>query len=209
MKLKVNIAFVTLATLVFLVIPRVNAAEMPDVTVKNATEEILALLRKNNSLYKKQVTKLFEMVHEKILPYFDFRAMSKLVLGRNWRTAKPEQQQRFTVAFRDLLVRTYATALLKYTNEEIVYLPFHASAGDKKVIVKTKIVSKSGAPDIPLYYSFYFKNEEWKVFDVSIEGVSLVNNYRNVYQEKIRKQGIESVIEQITRDPGTTKKHKS
>ena len=184
---------------------QVNAGEMPNVIVKNATEEILGLLRKNHSIYKKDTTALYKMVHEQIVPYFDFNTMSKLVLGRNWRTANSDQRERFTHAFRDLLIRTYATAILRYTNEKIVYLPFRAKPTDKKVTVKTKVVSKSGAPDVQLNYSFFNKNDAWKVFDVSIEGISLINNYRSVYREKVKKQGLESVIKMIEHDPGKTK----
>lgn len=188
---------------------QVNAGEMPDVIVKNATEEILGILRKNHSIYKKDTAALYKMVHEQIVPYFDFNTMSKLVLGRNWRTANSDQRERFTHAFRDLLIRTYATAILRYTNEKIVYLPFRAKPTDKKVIVKTKVVSKSGAPDVQLNYSFFNKNDTWKVFDVSIEGISLINNYRSVYREKVKKQGLESVIKMIEQDPGQTKSKKT
>ncbi len=185
-----------------------NASEMPDVIVKNATEEILGILRKNHSIYKKDTAALYKMVHKQIVPYFDFNTMSKLVLGRNWRTANSDQRERFTHAFRDLLIRTYATAILRYTNEKIVYLPFRAKPTDKKVVVKTKVVSKSGAPDVQLNYSFFNKNNTWKVFDVSIEGISLINNYRSVYREKVKKQGLESVIKMIEQDPGQTKSTK-
>ena len=185
-----------------------RAADTPDVTVKKATNEILAILRKNKKLYTKDSAALYNMVKTQLSPYFDFHTMSKLVLGRNWRSANTDQRTRFANAFRDLLVRTYAKVILKYTDEEIVYQAFRFKPTDKKAIVKTKVVSKKGAPDIPIHYSFFNKNNVWKVFDVSVEGISLINNYRSVYQEKVTKQGLDSVITMIEKDPGQTKKKK-
>jgi len=112
------------------------------------------------------------------------------------------------VAFRDLLVRTYATALLKYTDEKIELLPYHAQPNDRKVIVKTEIRPGAGGPAIPLYYRFYDNKGQWKVFDVSIDGVSMVTNYRSVYAEKVRKQGLDALIAQIGKENTTDKKTK-
>lgn len=181
----------------------VQAGSGPDKLVYDTTEDILVLLRKNQAVYKKDNNQLYAMVHERILPHFDFRAMSRLVLGQNWRNATEDQRNRFTDAFRDLLVRTYATALLKYTNEKVVYLPYHGKDTDRKVIVKTEVKPNDGGPVIPLYYNFYRKDGVWKVFDVSIEGVSLVTNYRNVYSEKIRKEGLDALIDSIRKDQGS------
>lgn len=180
----------------------------PDKLVRDTTNEILSLLRKNHKTYDRDHKKLYAMVHKKILPHFDFTAMSRMVLARNWRSANEDQRERFTVAFRDLLVRTYATALLKYTNEKVEFLPYHGKSADKKVIVKTEIRPGDGGPVIPLYYRFYNRKGEWKVFDVSIEGVSMVTNYRNVYAEKVRKQGLDALIAQISRENVDDKKDK-
>ena len=184
------------------------ATAAPDVLVRDTTNEILSLLRKNHTAYKKDTKKLYAMVHKKILPHFDFTAMSRMVLARNWRSANENQRSRFTIAFRDLLVRTYATALLKYTNEKIAFLPYHAQPSDRKVMVKTEIRPGAGGPAIPLYYRFYDKQGEWKVFDVSIDGVSMVTNYRSVYAEKVRKQGLDALIDQISTENTTDKKSK-
>jgi len=174
----------------------VQAQAMPDELVRTTTDKIQALLKQNHALYKKDTDKLYAMVYEHILPHFDFRAMSKLVLARNWRGASEDQRTRFAGEFRDLLVRTYATALLNYTDEEIIMMPFRASPGDKRVEVKTEVKRSSGGPNIPLYYRFYKKDEkaEWKVYDVSIDGISMVTNYRSVYADKIRKQGLDALI---------------
>lgn len=186
----------------------IAATAAPDVLVRDTTNEILSLLRKNKAAYKKDTKKLYAMVHKKILPHFDFTAMSRMVLARNWRSANEDQRSRFTIAFRDLLVRTYATALLKYTNEKIAFLPYHAQPSDRKVLVKTEIRPDAGGPAIPLYYRFYDNKGQWKVFDVSIDGVSMVTNYRSVYAEKVRKQGLDALIDQISTENTTDKKTK-
>lgn len=196
-----NIRTGLVATILFVVSSvTVAATASPDVLVRDVTNEILELLRKNHKAYDADHKKLYAMVHEKVLPHFDFTAMSRMVLARNWNTANKDQQDRFTVAFRDLLVRTYATALLKYTNEKIEFLPYHADASDRKVLVKTEIRPGGGGPAIPLYYRFYSKDGDWKVFDVSIDGVSMVTNYRSVYAEKVRNLGMDGLIDSISKE---------
>jgi phospholipid transport system substrate-binding protein len=151
-------------------------------------------------VYAKDHARLYAMAEEKVLPHFDFRRMSQWVLGRNWKEATPEQRDKFVGAFRDLLVRTYSTALLNYKDQEIVYLPMPPrKPGDEDALVKTEVKQTNGQPNIPIHYSFY-KNSQgaWKVYDVTIEGVSLVTNYRSVYASKIRDKGIDALIAEIT-----------
>lgn len=170
-----------------------HAGPAPDQLVRERTDKIIALLKANKSVYNQDHKKLYAMVQEQVLPYFDFRAMSRLVLGKHWREASEAQRDRFASEFRDLLVRTYATALLKYTNEEVVYLPFRSSPDDKTAVVKTE-VKQGGGPVIPIHYSFYLTDGAWKVFDVTIEGVSLVTTYRSTYAEKIKNSGMDGLI---------------
>lgn len=178
----------------------VQAQTPPDQLVRATTEEILRLLKANREVYQRDKSALYAMVDKEVLPHFDFQRMSQWVLGRYWRTATPEQRERFSKEFRDLLVRTYATALLNYTDEKVVYLPFTGKPDDKQVIVRTEIKQSSGAPDIPISYSFYNKGDgEWKVYDVSIEGVSLVTNYRTTYADKIRRDGLDALIASISK----------
>lgn len=166
----------------------------PDQLVRERTGKIIELLKANKDAYAKDHKKLYAMVNEQVLPYFDFRAMSRLVLGKHWRDANEDQRNRFTAEFRDLLVRTYATALLKYTNEQVLYLPFRGSPGEKTVTVKTEVKQAGGGPNIPIHYSFYLTDESWKVFDVVIDGVSLVTTYRGTYAEKIKNEGMDALI---------------
>jgi len=166
----------------------------PDQLVRERTSKIIELLKKNKDTYAKDHKKLYAMVQEQVLPYFDFRAMSRLVLGKHWREASEDQRNRFANEFRDLLVRTYATALLKYTKEEVLYLPFRSSPGEKTATVKTEVKQGGGGPTIPIHYSFYLTDASWKVFDVTIDGISLVTTYRSTYAEKIRNEGTDALI---------------
>ncbi len=178
--------------------PVVQAEVAPDEIVRTATAEILNLLKARKPYYTADKNRLYKMVDDKILPHFDFRKMSQWVLGIHWRRASDTQRSVFTTEFRKLLVRTYATALLKYTDQEIVQLPYTGKPDDKITVVKTEIKQKTGEPNIALYYTFYNLRPGWKIFDLTIEGVSLVANYRKVYSTRIQREGLETLIKNLT-----------
>lgn len=181
----------------FLLVTAIAVAQTPpDQLVRETTDIILRELKANKQAYERDPKKLYAMVQEKVLPHFDFRVMARSVLGRYWREATEEQRNRFIKEFRDLLVRTYATALLKYTNEEIRYLPFRANPGDKTVVVRTEVV-QPGGPSIPIHYSFYRTDSGWKVYDIAIDGVSLVANYRNTYANKVKNESLDALINSL------------
>lgn len=172
----------------------------PEQLVRQVTDRVIALIKAHRDEYARDHEKLFAAVDTEVLPYFDFRVMSRSVLALNWRRASDAQRDRFVKEFRELLVRTYATALLKYNDEKIRYLPVFAKPDDKQVLVRTEIIPSGGGQNIPLNYSFYRSADGWKVYDVSIEGVSLVTNYRSTYAEKIRKDGLDALIASISAD---------
>lgn len=178
----------------------VAADTPPDQLVHQVADKITALIKDKRDAYAADHSKLYAMVDREVLPYFDFRVMSRSVLGRYWRQASDTQQDKFVGEFRELLVRTYATALLKYTNQEIRYLPVFSKPDDKTVLVRTEIVQGGGGSNIPMNYSFYHSKDGWKVYDVAIEGVSLVTNYRSTYGEKIRNQGLDALIAGLAED---------
>ena len=166
--------------------------------VRSTTEVLLDDMRAHRADYAKDRSKLYAMAEEKVLPHFDFRRMSQWVLGRNWKQATSEQRDRFVTEFQALLVRTYSTALLNYTDEEIVYQPVKAAPDASEVVVRTEVKNRTGRPPIPVSYNFYRNGDgAWKVFDVSIEGVSIVTNYRAVYASKIRETGMDGLIASI------------
>ncbi|MHB8534289.1 MAG: MlaC/ttg2D family ABC transporter substrate-binding protein [Sulfuricaulis sp.] len=181
-------------------LPAQAAAPSPDQIARTTTDDIIALLKTNKAAYAKDHRKLFAMVDEHVLPHFDFNAMSRTVLGRYWRQANDDQRKRFVAEFRDLLVRTYATALLKYNNEKIVYLPFRTNPGDRTAMVKSEVRRSDGGPPISLTYSFYHTDADWKVYDVTIEGASLVTTYQSTYAEQVRRDGLDALIANLSKD---------
>jgi len=190
-----------------------RAETAPEELVRATADQILAEIKAHRDVYAKDYVKLYKMADEKVLLHFDFRRMSQWVLGRFWKEATPEQRDRFTSEFRDLLVGTYSQALLNYNDQKIAYLPVQRKPDDTEVTVKTEVKQTGGQPNIPIHYSFY-KNKDgaWKVYDINIEGVSLVTNYRSVYATKIREKGMDALIAEIAdnnrqkRAAGTGKK---
>lgn len=179
----------------------VLAAELaPDLLAREVTDKIIVLLKANKDMYAKDHKKLYAMVDQHVLPNFDFRAMSRTVLGRYWRAADEDQRARFTGEFRDLLVRTYATALLKYNDETIVYLPFRLNPGDRTATVKSEVRRTDGGPPIAINYSFYHTDAGWKVYDVTIEGASLVTTYQSTYSERVQREGLNALIASLAQD---------
>ncbi len=190
-----------IAALVLMCAPFATAAEMaPDQLARQTTDKIVELLKANKDAYNKDHKKLYAMVDEHVLMHFDFRAMSRTVLGRYWREANENQRTQFIREFRDLLVRTYATALLKYNDEQIVYLPFRLSPEDRTATVKSEVRRKDGGPPIAIHYSFYRTNNVWKVYDVAIEGASLVSTYQSTFAARVQKEGLDALIASLAQD---------
>jgi len=180
--------------LALLVPGQVLATEIsPQEMVRDTSSRMLVAMHAEQKLIERDAAHLYALVDEIVLPYFDFQRMSQWVLGKNWRKATPQQRAQFVDQFRMLLVRTYGTALLEYAGEEIVYLPIVEENNVAKVTVRTEI-DQAGVGVIPIFYSMYQSDAGWKVYDVSISGVSLVTNYRSTYGSIIRKDGIDHLI---------------
>lgn len=168
----------------------------PDVLVKNTASEVIEIVKKDKDIQAGDMKKIVALTEEKILPHFDFERMSRIVLGRNWKAASKEQQAQFVTEFRTLLVRTYSSALAKYRNQNIVYKPMRAGAADTEVTVKTEIV-QPGGPPVLVDYSLLKRDDGWKVYDVVIEGISLVTNYRGQFANEIKQGGMDSLIQKL------------
>ena len=135
------------------------------------------------------------MVDEKVLPHFDFDRMTDLALGRYKRQVNGDQRPKLVQEFRNLLVRTYGKALLEYNDQEILYLPMRGSVEKGEVTVRTEIQQKGGFP-IPLNYELYQKDDNsWKVYDISVDNISLVTNYRASFAKEIKANGIDGLIQ--------------
>lgn len=181
--------------MVMSVLPTAHAATntAPDAMVKNVTSSVLTYLQDNRAELEADPDKVYKLVNDTVLPHFDFRYMSQLVLGKHWRTASDSQKDRFTEAFRDLLVTTYSNSLLQYTGQDIEYLPFRAADDADKVTVKVEVVPDAGLP-VPIDYQLRQKNSEWKVYDVNIDGLSIVSNYRSSVGSEVSNKSLDQVI---------------
>lgn len=173
------------------------SAEMTaDELVRKTADDVLATIKKDKEIQAGSQQKIFALAEEKILPNFDFDRVCRMVLGKNWKTATPEQQANFQKEFRSLLLRTYATALTKYKDQVIEFKPMRAEAGAKNVSVKTQILQSGGQP-ITVDYSLVKVENGWKVYDIVIEGVSLVTNYRSQFSNEIRTNGLDSLNKKL------------
>ncbi len=175
----------------------VAATTQPDQLIKETSEQVLHALEHNKEEYKDQPEKIFALVNDIILPHLDFRAMSKLALGKNWRKANKEQQERFVAAFKTMLIRTYSKSLTEYAGEEIEFLPYRPPAEGKRTVKVKTLIKQGSGPEIPINYSLRIKNDIWKVYDIKIDGISLVTNYRNTFASDINRVGIEGLIEKL------------
>jgi len=172
------------------------AGMTPDQLVKKTADDVIEVIENDKDIQAGNQQKIFALAEEKILPNFDFEKVSRLVLGKNWTNATPEQKTAFQAEFKTLLMRTYATALSKYKNQTIEYKPFRMEAGADSATVKTAIQQPGGDP-ISVDYSLGKKADDWKVFDIVIEGVSLVTNYRSQFAQEIRQNGLDSLTKKL------------
>ena len=173
------------------------AAEAPDELVKRTAEDVLTIIKSDKDIQAGNQEKLFALTEEKILPNFNFDKVSRLVLGKNWTKATPDQKTAFQSEFKSLLLRTYATALSKYKNQTIEYAPLRMADGATTASVKTSIVQSGGQPIAVNYTLEKQVDATWKVYDIVIEGVSLVTNYRGQFAQEIRQNGLDSLIKKL------------
>jgi len=165
--------------------------------VRDNAQKVLNILSDNKDKVKEDPQFLYRLVNEVILPNVDFDAMSKLVLAKNWRSANDDQRKRFVEEFKGMLVRTYTNSLTDYAgNTEILYLKSVDKKEGKYVTVYTEIV-QSGKPNIPVDYSLHQTSEGYKIYDVVIEGLSLVKNYRTSFSKQISETSLDSLIEDM------------
>ena len=187
-------AFVVAAT-VFQMAPAL-AQEAPDALVKRVAEDVLAAIKADPQIQAGNPARIREVIEVKLVPNFDFTRITSLAMGRNWRTATPEQQKQLAEEFRGLLVRTYSGAVSQYRNEKIDYKPLRMNAADTDVVVRTAVIRANGPP-VPMDYSMEKTPDGWKCYDVVVGGVSLVTNYRDEFNEQIKTGGIDGLIKAL------------
>ena len=178
-------------------LPLVGQAAMgPQELVKATTDQTLARLQRERAVLQQNPDGIYDLVQEIITPHFDFIRISAWVLGKYWRTASQEQKIRFIKAFRTLLVQTYGVVLLDYTDQELRYLPLRDDPASGDVTVRTEVIQPNGEA-VSINYRLYLKNGEWKVYDISVEGVSLVTNFRTSYATEIKQSGLDTLIQRL------------
>ena len=172
------------------------AQEAPDALVKRTTDEVLAIIKSDKDLQSGNISKVVQLAEQKVLPHFDFERMTRLAVGRNWAQATPEQKQALTKEFRTMLVRTYSSSLSQYRNQTIEVKPSKIGAGDKEATVRTAVIQQGGPP-IPIDYAMEKMDSGWKVYDVIIDGASLVTTYRGTFNDQVQKGGIDGLLKTL------------
>lgn len=203
--MKRTIPFMHWLALLVWVLPAYSS-QSPQQLVRDTSTQILSAIQREESTIARQPERLYELVSEVVLPHFDFERMGRWVLGKYWKRATPEQQQAFVHEFQALLVRTYGNALARYAGEEIFYPPLKVGEQERRVTVPMEVRQPNGMP-VRIVYRMYRANSNWKVYDVAVEGVSLVTNYRTTFSSKIQQEGLEQLIRQLAaanKAPGTT-----
>ena len=168
----------------------------PDQLVKTVTLEVVDLIAKDKEIQSGNRVKLIELIDAKVLPHFNFTAMTALALGQSWNKATPEQKKRLTEEFRTLLVRTYASALAAYSEQKFDFRPLRAKPTDTDVTVQVRVL-QAGAQPVPIDYSMEKTAGGWKVYDVMVGGVSLVANYRTEFNNVVRQSGIDGLVKDL------------
>ena len=173
------------------------AALTPDELVKKTANDVIAEIKNNPDLKDGNREKIYKLAQEKILPNFDFTRICRLVLGKHYRRMNDEQKSKFKIEFKRLLLRTYAIALLKYSDQKIKVKPLKMKDSSKVVIVKTEI-TQDGSQPIDVNYALSKNTGSWLVFDIIIEGVSLITNYRSQFGSEIKQNGIEKLLQKLS-----------
>jgi phospholipid transport system substrate-binding protein len=180
----------------------------PQVMLKNLTDEVITVLKRDQARVHKEPTYLFDLVEQVLLPHVDMDVMSRYVLGRYWRTATKEQRSRFRHEFKNLLVRFYVSALiddpakidemLANTEHLINYLPVTVDDTTRKTTVRAEVNMPNGGPKVPVSFSLFRNKEgEWMMYDVNVDGISLVTNYRNSFASEIKRDGLDTLIDRL------------
>ncbi|MGZ8254646.1 MAG: MlaC/ttg2D family ABC transporter substrate-binding protein [Burkholderiaceae bacterium] len=174
-----------------------SATAAPDALVRDLSSDVLTAIKADNALKGGDLNRVQKLVDEKVLPYVDFQKMTQLAVGRGWRQATPEQRTALTREFRTLLVRTYSGALSQVTDHQVKLRPFRATPTDTDVLVGTNIVPSRGDP-IQLDYRLEKTDAGWKIYDVNILGVWLVENYKTQFASQINAGGVDGLIKTLT-----------
>jgi phospholipid transport system substrate-binding protein len=183
-------------SLVLMLATSAMAATGPEQLIQETSDKVMDEIRINAEQYKTDPQGVYDLVSDVVLPHFDFVAMTDLALGHYKDDVNAEQRPEIVNEFRLLLVRTYSSALLEYNDQVLIYLPMEGSEAEGLVTVRTEIEQAGGFP-IPINYVLRKGDDGWKVFDISVDEVSLVTNYRSSFARAIKKNGVDGLIETL------------
>jgi phospholipid transport system substrate-binding protein len=174
-----------------------QAVTAPDALARSVTDEVLAILRTDKDIQAGNTKKVLDLVEKKVLPHFNFVRMTQLAVGRHWREASPEQQKLLVEEFRTLLVQTYAVTFTAYRDQAIEYRPLRLQPDDTDVVVKS-LVNQSGGKPVTIDYKMQKSDTGWKVYDVVVGDLSLVQSYRGSFNSEVQKGGIDGLVKALT-----------
>lgn len=168
----------------------------PQALIQHVAEQTIARIKAEKSQIAADDKHIRTLIDELLMPHFDFERMSRWVLGKHWRKATAEQRTAFVGEFKSLLVRTYSSSLKEYSDEVIHYFPFRGKLSSGDVTVRSEVQLPGGFP-IPIKYRLYLKGEKWLVYDISIDDISLIGNYRSSFSRQIRRLGLDKLIQKL------------
>jgi phospholipid transport system substrate-binding protein len=171
----------------------VSAQEAPDALVKRISQEVLEIARTDKEVQKGNPKRMLGVVEAQIAPYIDFQRMTALAAGPHWRDSSAEQQKQLTNEFRALLVYTYSSAMSQIKGQRLEFKPMRADAQDTAVEVRSTVIQPHGEP-IELTYRLQKQPSGWKIYDVNIMGVWLIEAYKGTFTSEINKAGINGLI---------------
>lgn len=178
----------------------------PDVLVRSVTLEVIEIIVKDKDIQSGNQKKVIDLVEEKVLPHFNFTAMTRLAVAQSWEKATPDQKKRLVEEFKTLLVRTYSSALSTYSDQKFDFRPLRAKPTDTDVTVQVRI-AQAGREPVTLDYDMEKTATGWKAYDVRVGGVSLVANYRTEFANEIRNNGIDGLVKSLAiKNKGPTQK---
>jgi len=180
-------------------VPLWTAAEpaAPAKVIQGVSEQLLKVLEIEQERLQSDPVHAYRLANEVLVPHVDFVRVSGLALGKYWRRASKPQREAFIQQFQRLLVRTYSTAMREFADLDIRYLPLRMVEGDEKVAVRTQVVRSESAAPIEVIYSMHLKEGSWLAYDVKIDGISLVTNYRSSFSREIRRAGMDGLIRKL------------
>jgi phospholipid transport system substrate-binding protein len=168
----------------------------PEALVKKITEEVLAALKSDKQLAAGDRQKAVKLAEEKILPHVDFEEATRLAVGRGWKEASPEQRKKLIAEFRNMLVRTYSNAIGTYEGQTMKVQPSRVKPGDAEATVRNQFIRPGGKP-VLIDYSMRKTDAGWKIYDIVVEGVSLVLTYRSEFDAVVKQEGVDGLIKRL------------